>query len=311
MPGLLLSALGVVCASCDRFNPPGTRECGDCGRALVDEPRAESAPPGMRPSSRRTPVVPTAAAPPAPEPRIHTPDRRAAIPAPLPTVSPRPQPTPAPSKFALHIVAGKHAGQRFRLAGSGCMVGRNRGAILLAEDPFVSPHHATFVLRDGKLFVRDEASLSGVFVSILGGEAINAGTFFAAGARLFRFVGALPTPAPPQSGRPGTYGAPLAPGQAVYGVEEILVGGRAGRAIVAAGPVITIGQQRCDLAYPHDRTLASRHCELSPNGPGATLRDVSGGIGTFVRIAHGVERPLGPGDRVRIGAHLLQVEVAA
>jgi hypothetical protein len=35
---------------------------------------------------------------------------------------------------------------------------------------------------------------------------------------------------------------------------------------------------------------------------------LSGGLGTFVRLASGVERPLRPGDRVRLGQHVLQVE---
>ncbi len=33
-----------------------------------------------------------------------------------------------------------------------------------------------------------------------------------------------------------------------------------------------------------------------------------GGLGTYVRVPSGVERPLRPGDRVRLGQHILQVE---
>ncbi len=110
------------------------------------------------------------------------------------------------------------------------------------------------------------------------------------------------------AGRPHVYGAPVPLGQAVYGVEEVLVGGRAGRAVVTAAPLLTIGQANCDLSFPGDEGLAGRHCELSPTPTGALLRDLSGGLGTYVRLAAGVERPLRPGDRVRLGQHVLQVE---
>jgi pSer/pThr/pTyr-binding forkhead associated (FHA) protein len=209
------------------------------------------------------------------------------------------------------VLEGFNAGQRFRLAGAGCMVGRSKGAILFSEDVFLSPHHGTFLLREGKLFIRDEASVSGIFVSVLGGEAIQTGDYFAAGHHLFRFAGPLaPAPAPPP-GQLATYGAPIRAGQPLYAVEEIAVAGRVLRVLVTAGPLLTIGQQRCDLSYPGDETLASQHCEISPNGPGATLRDVSGGLGTFIRIRPGVERPLSSGDRVRVGQQVIQVEMAA
>lgn len=191
------------------------------------------------------------------------------------------------------------------------MVGRSKGAILFPDDVFVSPHHGTFILRDGKLFIRDEGSLSGVFVTLSGQEAIQAGAYFAAGQRLFRFVGPL-SPAPPvPPGRPATYGAPHPASQTVYALEEIIVGGRPGRSVVTAGPLLTIGQQHCDLSFPGDDTLALRHCEVSPSGLAAQLRDLSGGLGTFVRLVPGVERLLNPGDRVRVGQQILQVDQLA
>jgi pSer/pThr/pTyr-binding forkhead associated (FHA) protein len=191
------------------------------------------------------------------------------------------------------------------------MVGRSKGAILFPDDVFVSRHHGTFLLREGRLFVRDEGSVSGIFVSVLGGEAIQAGGHFAAGQHLFRFAGPLASPAPSPPGGPATYGAPMRPGQQLYALEEVLVGGRPSRAVVTPGPNLTIGQHRCDLSYPGDETLAPQHCELSPNGRGATLRDLSGGLGTYVRLSPGVERPLTAGDRLRIGQQLIHVEVSS
>ncbi|ADO71426.1 FHA domain protein [Stigmatella aurantiaca DW4/3-1] len=303
---------------------------------------SEAVPPGLKPSAGRTPLptsagVPvdpggahppagrTAAGPSAParaaspeggprapaaaRPPHPAPGERPAPPVPEahPTARPTARPAPAASKFGLSIVAGASRGQRYKLPMSNCVVGRSRGAILFAEDLFVSALHATFLVKEGALFVRDETSASGVYVTVPGTEAIAPRTLFSAGLRLFRFSGRIEAPVN-LPGQPIIYGAPMPLGQALYAVEEILVGGRAGRAVVSAATLLTIGQAHCDLSYPQDEGLAGRHCELSPTPTGAMLRDLSGGLGTYIRIPAGIERPLRPGDRVRIGQHVLQVE---
>lgn len=212
---------------------------------------------------------------------------------------------PAPSRFGLLVLSGAAKGQRFRLAGSSCQIGRTRGAILFGDDPFVSPLHATFLIRDNTLVVKDESSASGVFVAIPGQENIGPNSYFSAGHRLFRFTGPLKAPAAP-AGSAAVYGAPLPSGHTVFGVEEVLVGGRPGRTVITGGSLLTIGQSLCDLSFPKDGDMALRHCELSPTQLGATLRDLSGGLGTYVRITG--ERTVNFGDRIRIGEHVLQVE---
>jgi pSer/pThr/pTyr-binding forkhead associated (FHA) protein len=217
----------------------------------------------------------------------------------------------APSRYGLTVLAGQAQGHRYRLAGSGCMIGRSKGAIVFADDPFLSAHHASLLIREGRLFVRDESSVSGLFVSIIGQELIPAGAFFAAGRRLFRYLGPLPRASVPP-GQPVPYGAPVVPNQALYGLEEVLVGGRAGREVISSAPLLTIGRQSCDFTFPEEPGLAPRHCEVSPMADGsAILRDLSGGLGTFVRLPAGLERPLGVGDRFRLGQEVIQVELAA
>lgn len=209
-------------------------------------------------------------------------------------------------RYGLTVVQGKARGARFRLPPTGATIGTLRTALLL-EDPYVSAHHATLLVREGVLHVRDEGSASGVYVSIAGQEALPPGTAFAAGPRLFRYGGAI---VPPVSiaGRPLTHGAPVPAGQPMYLVEELLVGGRPGRAITSPGPLITVGYGPCDFSVPQEDGLALRHCELSPGPASALLRDLSGGLGTFVRVRPRIERPVRVGDRIRLGGHILQVE---
>jgi len=211
--------------------------------------------------------------------------------------------------FVLAVVEGNGKGQRYRIPAVGCWVGRDRGNILFPEDSFVSSHHATLTLREGRLCIRDEGTPSGVFVAIAGQETIPHGTQFNIGRRLLRYLGQLQLSVAP-AGQPRVYGAPLPQGRPPYAVEEVLVGGRSGRAVVSAGPMLTIGQTNCDFSFPNDTTLASRHCELAPVPQGAVLRDLSGIRGTFVRIAPGSDRPLNTGDRLRVGQQILQVEAA-
>jgi len=323
-------------SSAARASPaPSAGKLGAGARPPLISGRPPEAPPGLRPASRtpppiasaggipitsarpipgisaRAPVTPgsgSGARPtvPAPVPPSLVPPAPASKPAAAPVTGARPAQTA--SRFGLSVVAGTAKGQRFKLPTTGCTVGRTRGAILFADDVFLSPQHATFSIKDSVLHVRDESSSSGVYVTIPGTETLTPYSFFSIGQRLFRFLGKLEAP-PPLAGRPTVYGAPVPPGQGVYGVDEVLVGGRSGRCVVTSAPLMTIGQANCDFSYPQDEGLASRHCELSFTGSGAQLRDLSGGLGTYVRIAPTVDRPLRPGDRVRLGQHILQVDV--
>lgn len=255
-------------------------------------------PPGGSPSapaSTRAPASPAAATSSAPPAR--------AAPAPAAAKA------PAGPRFGLTVVDGPARGQSFRLPNAPTTIGRSQALILFPEDVFVSPLHATLTARDGRLFIRDESSVSGTFVAIASQEPLPPHTYFCVGQRLFFFAGPIDHPGPTPAGRVTPYGAPIPPGQLHCRIDEILVGGRQGRSILSTGPSVVVGQGPGDLSYPHDARLAPRHCELALNEKGAaTLRDLSGGLGTYIRLPTGTERPLRPGDRFRIGQQVLQVE---
>lgn len=210
-------------------------------------------------------------------------------------------------RFGVSIIAGPSRGQRYRLPTTGAVVGRTRGAILFPDDLHVSGLHASLIVRDGVLHVRDEGSTSGVFIAIGAPEPLPERGYFSAGNRLFRYAGVLVAPPGFASGRVLSFGAQLTPGQPTYAIEEIMLGGRTGRSILGSGPALTIGQTRCDFSFPAEPSLAPKHCEVVPQKSGALLKDTSSGLGTFLRLLPGVERPLGSGDRLRIGQQILQV----
>jgi hypothetical protein len=195
----------------------------------------------------------------------------------------------------------------FKLGSPTCPAGRTKGAILFPDDLYLAPLHSTFYFRDAKLIVRDEGGVSGTFVRAVGPERLVPGAMFAAGERLFRYVGAIPPS--PTGQAPVPYGAP-APRVPLYVVEEILEGGRPGRACARLGPVIAIGRVGCELSFANDPMLSGRQCELTVSPDGAILRDVGGSDGTYVRLPPGAERALNAGDFVRIGSQVLRVDAA-
>jgi pSer/pThr/pTyr-binding forkhead associated (FHA) protein len=322
VPPGLKSKSAVVPTIAPLTTPPSLGDAPVEPSGVMKMPAQPQAPAPVAPAPDAAPTPPPAATPPPEEPLLEAtvdaePTPRpppAALqpppPAPRPAPEPpRPAPEPPGPRFGLAVLAGPSRGQRFKLAAAGAQVGRSRGVILFPDDPFVSPMHATFLVREGKLVLRDEGSTSGCYVSIAGQETIPPASMFCTGIRLFRYVGAIAMPPPAVQGRVLVYGAPVPPTQEHYAVEEILLGGRPGRTVITAGPILTIGQGKCDLSFPNDDGMAPRHCELSPMPGGAMIRDLSGGLGTFVRVSG--ERVLKAGDRVRIGQQTLQVEVLA
>ena len=296
MSRLLASSLGVVCPTCDVLGPPGSLRCEACGTPFVAGLAAPSPtpPPAERP-------------PPAVQPP--TPAKEPVAPASSPAAQRAPAPTsPVASRFILGLVSGPARGQRFRLMANGCTVGRTRGAILFPDDVHVSSHHAAFRIKDGQLTVKDESSASGVFATIRAPEVLPPGGMFVIGQRLLRFQGLL-TPPPVDPSRPRAYGVPLPPQGVLWALEELLIGGRQGRAVATAQPLLTLGLAGCDVNFPGEPGLAPRHCELTASARGGLLRDLSAGFGTFVRIGT-QERVLQAGDRVRIGDQVLLVEAA-
>ncbi len=327
MPALLTKSLGVVCPSCDFLNVVAAVRCMACGSATegAATARTDVGPKLQPPPELSSTAANDATTPSSPVPAAAPPGLKRTTSA---TTTPPPQPQPgrgpptrptfqssaptqttpqvAAPKFGLTVLAGPARGQRFRLAATGAQVGRSKGAILFPDDPFISPLHATLNIRDGKLYVKDESSTSGVYVSINSTETIPANGTFCTGLRLFRFVGAVEPAEPWNKVDVLVYGATVPNGQIHYAVEEIMLGDRGGRCLLSPGPVLTVGQGRCDFSYPNDEGLAPRHCEISPLPDGAMIRDLSGGLGTYVRVTG--ERPIKAGDRMRVGQQTLQVE---
>ena len=139
---------------------------------------------------------------------------------------------PGRAKLILIRAEGDAAmeGLSFALNAQEHIVGR-QGHLTFPEDRFVSPKHANLFYRDGKLVVRDEGSLNGVFVRVRGAVDVQSGDLFLAGEQVFR-VDATPK-ATDHPDPDGTYfwSSPKRPSP--FRVTQILQGGAPGNVCCA------------------------------------------------------------------------------
>jgi pSer/pThr/pTyr-binding forkhead associated (FHA) protein len=198
-------------------------------------------------------------------------------------------------------------GATFKLEGEQVGAGRSQGEVLFPSDPYLAPHHASFIHRNGGLWLRDEGGASGVFVRVRAVAQVRAGDFFVIGERLFRIAGVLPSPPLPAPDGTMRLGSPRPHVPSVL-IEEWLEGGSPGRAFLRPIASLTLGRAGCSINLGQDASLSQAHAELVGEADGSfRLRDLGSSNGTFVRIPPRGESQLQEGDQVRMGRELLRV----
>jgi pSer/pThr/pTyr-binding forkhead associated (FHA) protein len=210
-----------------------------------------------------------------------------------------------PEKARVVLIRGQDLeGLSYHLKADQHVVGRG-GALDFADDPFVSPKHANFFYRGGKLVVRDEGSLNGVYFRIRGSVEVAPGDTFLAGEQLFRLD---PTPkASDGADQDGTffYSSPKYP--SAFRLNQVLEGGANGMTVCARGNSLQIGREDGDLNFPGDVFMSAKHCTVEEKDGKFVLTDHDSRNGTYVKIK--TEKPLAHGDYVFIGRKLLRVEL--
>ena len=213
----------------------------------------------------------------------------------------------APGKAKLILIRGEGVeGLSYQLNAEQHIVGRN-GQLVFPDDPFVSPKHANLFYRNGKLVVRDEGSMNGVFLRVRGTIEVSAGDQFLAGEQLFR-VDATPK-ASDGPAQDGTYFYSSPKHQSPFRVTQILQGGAPGMTVCARSSGLQIGREGGDLNFPTDLYMSASHCKLEESGGKISLTDVNSRNGSFIRLKS--ERELAHGDYLFIGRKLLRVEITA
>jgi pSer/pThr/pTyr-binding forkhead associated (FHA) protein len=217
---------------------------------------------------------------------------------------------PGRAKLILIRAEGDAAmeGLSFALNAQEHIVGR-QGHLTFPEDRYVSPKHANLFYRDGKLVVRDEGSLNGVFVRVRGTVDVQSGDIFLAGEQVFR-VDATPK-ATDHPDPDGTYfwSSPKRPSP--FRITQLLQGGAPGNVVCARETGINIGREGGEMNFPTDVYMSATHCRIEADAGGGrlTLTDQNSRNGTYLRLRQ--ERELVHGDYIFIGKKILRVEVTS
>jgi hypothetical protein len=312
-----------ICSKCGEKIQPNFAFCGYCGT-----PVAAAAPPS-REASRTDPVVP------ASEPMLGTDPGQPVVAAPVkrpsvlelealtppepmrssPTPAPAPIPlatqpdpiplsTPAPSaKPRPKLTAMRPDGQpgmTYTLARDETVCGRTTGALLLPDDPTISPKHARLTLRAGKLFVEDLGSVNGTFLRLRSPRPLHHGDEIRIGRQLLRYE---PLPKDAHAGEEGVslWGSPNPGYQARFA--QLLEGGGLGEIFPLQQGENVVGREVGEVSFPGDGFVSGR-IEIASSG--ATLADSGSSNGTFVKLT--VETEIAAGDQILVGMQLLRVD---
>jgi len=71
---------------------------------------------------------------------------------------------------------------------------------------------------------------------------------------------------------------------------------------------ITLGRSPTNNIFVRDKNVSRVHCQIVVTESGCTLTDLQSTNGTFVNGERTTECTLSPGDEIRIGTTLLQLE---
>jgi pSer/pThr/pTyr-binding forkhead associated (FHA) protein len=95
-------------------------------------------------------------------------------------------PDPGYSARAVQILEGGGDGDIFPLKTGENLVGRGTGQVSFPHDGYVSSKHATIVVGDGTLLVRDLGSANGTFVRVNGEASLSPGDLLLVGEQILR-----------------------------------------------------------------------------------------------------------------------------
>lgn len=259
---------GRICQACNAIVPDGFKFCGVCG-SRYDAPQA--APEAAR---VKAPAVQTGG---------------------------------APSAHLVLIHPDGTEGEIFPLNASETTVGRSHPSPIFAEDPFLSPRHATFYFVQGQLYVRDESSLNGVFLRIRAEVELFHWDMFRIGQQLLRFEEMSQVrPVMPGSGDGTTVmGSPV---RGTWGRLASVVALDTTTSVWALRkPEVYLGRERGEICFPEDGFVSGSHCKVSMRRGRYFLGDLDSTNGTYLRIKG--EGIVTRGDLLLLGQQLFKVQL--
>ncbi|MFT3768620.1 MAG: FHA domain-containing protein [Minicystis sp.] len=285
--------------------------------AVAYAPTPPAAAPAPAPAAAPPPVAPAAAAAPSilcPQCEHENPPNnkfcascgfKLARPAAASEPAPPPAVPASPSGIVLTALRadGSEAGS-YELPSGNITVGRDLGAIF-AGDSYLSPRHATFSLRGGKLFVRDEGSLNGVYKKLRRDEPVHIrpGDIFRIGQEIVRFE-----PLAPMAATSDGVERLGSPSKGYIGRIALIIGRDVvGNAFPVPETGLHLGRERGDVLFPEDGYVSGLHCRLAWQNGQLFLTDLGSSNGSFIRLQ--AETDVVNGDILLMGQQLFRVNM--
>lgn len=265
-PSAEVGATPNICPQCSQPNPANNKFCASCGFRL-------SKPPPAPPAASAADAGPTAAT------------------------------TTSAAVLTALRADGTEAGA-YSLPGTATLIGRDTGAIF-GGDSYLSPRHATFTPRNGKLYVKDEGSLNGVYRKLKRDDPVlvNYGDIFRIGQEIVRFDPLTPLPATPDGvERLGS------PAKGYVGRIAMIIGrDTTGNAYPVPEMGLHLGRERGDVLFPEDGYVSGLHCRIAWQNGQLFLTDLGSSNGTFIRLVN--EAEVHNGDILLMGQQLFRVTI--
>ena len=187
------------------------------------------------------------------------------------------------------------------------VVGRGDADIRFPDDQFMSPLHARFDLRDGRLHLRDLGSRNGTWVFIDRPERLSDGDLILVGAQVLRFrrLG-YPAPHPPEADATRRMGSSI-PTADVAVIEQLRADGSVRDVFhLSPGRSVSIGREIGDWIFTYDSTMSRRHADIRSEGSEFFVHDANSRNGVAIGVRG--DRALNPEQRVLVGNQILRLE---
>lgn len=199
-------------------------------------------------------------------------------------------------------------GAKHGLVGEETTVGRAGADISFADDPYLSPIHALFMWKDGKLSMRDLGSRNGTWMFLEGPHRLVDGDLILIGSQLLRFrrLG-YPGPHPPEADATRRMGS-LVPSADIASLAQLRADGSVRDVFhLSPGRDVAVGRDRGDWAFPYDPSMSGAHAIVRSEDADFVVQDAGSRNG--VAVASRGDMTLKKGSKILVGDKLMLIEM--
>ncbi len=300
-----VAAPALTCSKCGHPVDAANPFCAYCGAKLAPEKPAPAVPAkcpncGAPIASGDYKFCPICATPLGAGPRTSGPHEPTAV----FTAKRASQP---PIQLALTAEDGTKS-TRYPLVGEETTLGRGGADVAFPDDIYLSPMHALFIWKDGKLSIRDLGSRNGTWIFLEGPHKLVDGDLILIGSQLLRFrrLG-YPGPYAPDADATRRMGS-LIPSADIASVSQLRVDGSVRDVFhLSPGRDVKLGRDAGDWAFPYDPSMSSQHAVIRSEDADFVLADAGSRNGVAVASRGDVQ--LKKNSKILVGDKLLVVEM--